>query len=80
MNLKDALLCIDCDEVFVVEESSCNIRCPVCTSSVFTRLSVWVKSWPAYENSEGRAKSAVRDEAPAKRRGMEIVRSTPIAA
>ena len=80
MNLKDALLCIDCDEVFTAEESPCNVRCPSCASSVFTRLSVWVQSWTAFENSQGKTHRVTCDGASPNRRGMEIIRSTSIAA
>ncbi len=53
MNLKDALLCIDCDEVFAVEGSSCSPRCPACASSIFAPLSTWVQTWGALERSLG---------------------------
>ncbi|MGA2107696.1 MAG: hypothetical protein ABSH25_08625 [Syntrophorhabdales bacterium] len=44
MNLRDAVLCIDCDKVFTIEGSPCNPRCPRCASSVLMPLSAWVQS------------------------------------
>jgi hypothetical protein len=32
-NLKDASLCIACDEVLAIEGSPCNPQCPSCTST-----------------------------------------------
>lgn len=80
MNLKDALLCIDCDEVFTVEGTACNPRCPVCASSVSALLSTWVRSWTAVERSERKTGRAARDNGSVKRPRMKIMRSTPIAA
>ena len=80
MNLKDALLCINCDEVFTAVGSPCNPRCPSCASSVFVPLSAWVQTWTALENSQGEATRAMRDGTSTKRPRMEIIRSTPIAA
>ena len=51
MNLRDALLCIDCDEVFATEGFTCNPRCPSCGSSVFAPLAGWIQTWTAFEKS-----------------------------
>lgn len=80
MNLKDALLCIDCDEVFTIEGSSCNPTCPRCASSVLAPLSAWVQTWKALENSQGERKKATRDGPSTKRPELEIIYSTLIAA
>jgi hypothetical protein len=79
MKLKDALLCIDCDEVFSVGESGCNPRCPSCSSSVFAPLANWVQTWVAFEKVDGGSRVAPYGTSTKKRR-MEIVRPTPIAA
>ena len=79
MNLKDALLCIDCDEVYAVEGSSCSPRCPACASSIFAPLSTWVQTWGALERSLGGTGRKARDGAAAKRRRLEIVHPTSIA-
>ena len=79
MNLRDALLCIDCDEVFSAEEHACNPRCPSCGSSVFAALACWVQTLTAIERS-GDDNGVTRFGTAATRRGMEIVRSTSIAA
>jgi hypothetical protein len=79
MNLKDALLCIDCDEVFTVEGSSCIPRCPHCASSVFAPLSAWVQTWTALERAQGGTNRKMRDGASAKRPRLEIVHPTSIA-
>ena len=70
MNLKDALLCVNCDEVFTPQGS--DPRCPVCASSVFAPISAWVPTWAAFEREIG--------EANAGERRMNIIRSAPIAA
>ena len=75
MDLRDAVLCIDCDKVFTIEGSPCNPRCPRCASSVLMPLSAWVGTWTAFERGAGDA-----DNAPLRRRRMEIVHPTPIAA
>jgi DNA-directed RNA polymerase subunit RPC12/RpoP len=79
MNLKNAFLCIDCDEVFAVEESSCNPRCPNCASSVFVPLSAWVQTWTTLEKLQGDTNRTTRDGASAKRLRLEIIHSTAIA-
>ena len=70
MNLRDAFLCIDCDEVFAIHDSPTNPRCPRCASSVFAPLSTWVgiRTAPNYAHAQ---------EA---RPRLEIVHATPIAA
>ena len=70
MNIKDAFLCIDCDEVFAIHDSPTNPRCPRCASSVFAPLSAWVgiRAAPGYVQA---------DEA---RPRLEIVHAAPIAA
>jgi hypothetical protein len=78
MNIKDAFLCIDCDEVFTIVGSRCNPRCPICASSVLVPLSAWVQTWTALEKSE--TNRIMRDGASTERPRLEIVRSTPIAA
>jgi hypothetical protein len=80
MKLKDALLCIDCDEVFTTEGSPCNPRCPSCASSAFAVLSAWVQTCAAFEKAQGGANGVTSDGASAKRPMMGIIRSTPIAA
>ncbi len=79
MNLRDALLCIDCDEVFGLEGYVCNPRCPSCGSPVFAPLSVWVQTWAAYEKSE-ETKKLKRRPTSAKKQAVELARPTPIAA
>ena len=79
-NLKDAFLCIDCDEVFAIEGSPRNPRCPRCASSVFASSSAWVRSWPALDHSKGEMVRAMRIGAFTERPGLEIVRSTHIDA
>ncbi|MGA2106303.1 MAG: hypothetical protein ABSH25_01530 [Syntrophorhabdales bacterium] len=80
MNLKDAFLCIDCDEVFAIEGSPCNPRCPRCASSVFAPISAWVQSWAALDHSQGEMTRAMSAGASTKRPRLEIIHSTPIAA
>ena len=80
MNLKDAFLCIDCDEVFAIEGSPCNPRCPRCASSVFAPLCAWVRSWPALGHSQGETTRAMRSGASTERPWLEIVHSTHVAA
>ena len=79
MNLAHALLCIDCDEVFVAAEIPCNPRCPNCGSSVFMPLSRWVQTWTAYDRSDEEEAAGHYGTSTGKRR-IEIVRTTPIAA
>jgi hypothetical protein len=80
LNLKDTLICIDCEEVFIPQGSRCNPRCPACASSVCIPLSSWIGTEQSLDNGKGDAHMAAQDEAPAIRRRMEIVHSTPIAA
>jgi len=79
MNLKDALLCIDCDEVFTPEGSTCNSRCPLCGSSVFAPLAGWVPTWTAFEKS-GETDRVTPCGTSTKERVMEVIRPTSIAA
>ncbi len=80
MNLKDAFLCIDCDEVFMIAGTSCNPQCPRCASSVFAPLSAWVQTWSHLENAQGETSGATRGSASTKRPRLEIIHSTHIAA
>jgi hypothetical protein len=80
MNLKDALLCINCDEVFTAAGSRGNPRCPSCASSIFVPLSAWVRTSTAPENSQGETNRLMRDGVATIRSRMEIVHSTPTAA
>jgi len=73
MNLRDAVLCIDCDDVFTIEGSATNPQCPRCASSVLMPLSAWVLTWTAFERAAAGADVA-------ERRRMGIVCPTPIAA
>jgi len=75
MNLKDAFLCIDCDEVFAIDGSPSNPRCPRCASSVLMPVSAWVRTWTAFERGAGDTGSA-----PPRKRSMELVYSMPFAA
>jgi hypothetical protein len=70
MNLKEAFLCIGCDEVFVIGGSPCNPRCPRCASSVFVPLSAWVQTRAAFDHA---LEKEVRPR-------LEIIHPTPIAA
>ena len=79
MNLRDALLCIDCDEVFATEGFTCNPRCPSCGSSVFAPLAGWIQTWTAFERS-CETNTVTRYGAFARNRRVEIVHPTPIAA
>lgn len=79
MNLRDALLCIDCDEVFAAEGSTCNPRCPSCGSSVFAPLAGWIQTWTAFDTS-GETGVVRRYGASTRTRRVEIVHPTPIAA
>jgi len=79
MNLRDALLCIDCDEVFTTEGLACNPRCPRCGSSVFAPLAGWVQTWTAYDKSS-ETNSLSHYGASTKKQRMEIVHPAPIAA
>jgi len=80
MNLRHAVLCIDCDEVFTVEKSPCNPRCPICGSSVFAPLSAWVRTWVGFERSLGETVEVAPVAEPVRRRVMELVPPAPIAA
>jgi hypothetical protein len=81
MKLRDALLCIDCDELFTISEGSvCNPRCPNCASSVFAPLSAWIETWAGRENQKRETDGVVRDGASARRPRMEIIHSRPAAA
>jgi len=80
LNLRDAFFCIDCDEVFIIQGSRCNPRCPVCASSVFAPLSAWVRTWNAREYAVDRESVVARDETPVRKRKIEIIHPTPIAA
>ncbi len=79
MNLKHALLCIDCDEVFTAEASTCNPRCPTCGSSVYARLDGWVQTWTAFEKSLETIRRA-RHASSAKQQRMKIVPVRSVAA
>ena len=68
MKLRDALLCIDCDEVFTTKGSPCNARCPTCGSRVSAPLFTWVPTSNAYEYPRPKATT------------LELVHPTPIAA
>jgi len=78
MNLKDALLCINCDEVFKAAGSRVNPRCPICASSVFAPLSAWVGTWTALEKDG--MNRLMRDGVPTERPRMKVVHATTIAA
>ncbi len=80
MNLKDALLCINCDEVFTAAGCACNPQCPSCASSVFVPLSAWLGTWTALEHSDGETNRVMLDGASTIRPRIEIVHSRPIAA
>jgi hypothetical protein len=80
MNLKDAFLCIDCDEVFAIDGSPSNPRCPRCASSVFAPLSAWVQSWAGVDHSQSETTRAMRIGASTERPRLEIVHPAPIAA
>jgi len=80
LNLKDALICIDCEEVFIVQGSRCNPRCPSCASSVCVPLSSWIGTGTSLDHGADEAHMAAQNDTPARRRRMEIVHPTPIAA
>jgi hypothetical protein len=80
MNLKDALLCINCDEVFTAAGSACNPRCPSCASSIFVPLSAWVGTWTALDHAHGETSKIGQGSASTVRPRMEIVDSGAIAA
>ncbi len=80
MKLRDALLCIDCDEVFTAEGSACNARCPRCGSQVSVSMTVWLPAWNAYDNPRPVPTFHRGNGAVAKRRRMKLVHATPIAA
>ena len=75
MDLRDAVLCIDCDTVFAIEGSPCNPRCPRCASSVLMPLSAWVGTWTAFERGAGDTEGA-----PVRHGRIELVYPTPKAA
>ncbi len=79
MNLKDALLCIDCDEIFTAERASSNLHCPNCGSSVFAYLSTWVQSWAVFDRVQARTDDITPLSIPKKRR-IGIVHTTHRAA
>ncbi len=79
MELKDALLCIDCDEVFTAEGLTCNTRCPSCGSSVYARLDTWVQTWTAFEKSL-KANRVSRHGTSVKQQRMKIVPTRSVAA
>ncbi len=80
MNLKDALLCIDCDELFTVESSSCNTHCPKCASTVYVPISAWVPTWATFGRSEREMETVRAHTASAKKRKIQIIHAQPIAA
>jgi len=80
MQLRDALLCIDCDDIFTLEEHTCNPRCPRCGSSVFAPLASWVQTWKAFEKSGDETNMIARFRASDKTAGVKIIRRKPIAA
>ena len=80
MKLKEMFLCIDCDEVFTAERSTCNPQCPICASSVFMPLSVWVQTMTAFERTRGEAENVTHHETTEGRRRIALVHSTPAAA
>jgi hypothetical protein len=73
MNLRDAVLCIDCDKVFTIEGSPCNPRFPRCASSVLMPLSAFVRTWTAFERGTDETGEGV----PVRRRRMGIVHPRP---
>ncbi len=79
MELKDALLCIDCDEVFAAEGLTCNTRCPSCGSSVYARLDGWVQTWTAFEKSLT-TNRGTRHGLSVKQQKIKIVPPTSVAA
>jgi hypothetical protein len=70
MNLRDAMLCIDCDDVFTTGGSPCNPRCPCCASSVLMPLSTWVRTRSIPNRLRGETA----------RPRLELIYLTPIAA
>jgi hypothetical protein len=78
MKLRDMLLCIDCDEMFTIEGSRCNPRCPICASSVLMPLSAFVQTWTAFE--KGGTNRLMRGNASTNGPRLEIIHPTPIAA
>ncbi len=79
MNLKDALLCLDCDEIFSTRTTSCNAQCPRCASSAFAPLSTWVQDWTTFAKTQDE-----RDDAPqaasSRKHRIFLVRKAPAAA
>jgi DNA-directed RNA polymerase subunit RPC12/RpoP len=70
MKLRDVFLCIDCDEMFTLEGSPCNPRCPRCASSVLMPMSAFVRTLTAFERGT--------DEMARPR--LEIIQPTSVAA
>ncbi len=54
MKLHEAYLCIDCDEIFVANET--NPSCPSCNSRSFAPISGWLTSWEAFDRLNARRK------------------------
>ena len=80
MNLKDAMLCIDCDEVFVIEGSPANPRCPRCASPIMFPLSAWVPTWATLEHTQNETGMITLRAASIKRPGLKIVHPESKAA
>ena len=53
MKLKDAFLCVECDEIF----EGNNVVCPSCMSRSTAPISGWITSWSAYDRLVARRKS-----------------------
>ena len=69
MNMKDALLCLDCDEIFTGE------CCPVCLNRISVYVSEYLGSMG--ENNHGKSDSKVEDEVQSEIRGnLEAVESS----
>jgi hypothetical protein len=80
MNLKDAMLCIDCDEVFTIEGPTTNPRCPRCASSVFVPLSLWVPTWAALDYAHDGDNRILLKSASIGKPVLRIVHPAPVAA
>jgi hypothetical protein len=80
MNLKDAMLCIDCDEVFTIEGAPTNPHCPRCASSIFVPLSTWIPTWAALDYARGEDNSLTLKGAAIRKPTLRIVRPTAVAA
>ena len=76
MNLRDAVLCIDCDNLFAIEGTPTNPQCPRCASSVLMPLSAWVRTWTAFDRGVDETDGCM----PSKGSRTDPVRSAPIAA